>query len=321
MKVIDAAAVERLFSMEDAIEADRLAFQLYSKGACQTPQRVHMTTEDGTGTFLFMPSYCPELGYVSVKNINLFPDNPQKGKPTSYAQILLIDANDGQCAALIDGSAVTRLRTGAVTGVAFAALANPECEKAALFGTGEQAVTQLQALFSVRNPKEVWVCGRNQQKTEEFVRRMEQTYPVTFHTTTDGDLAATDADLIITATTSAQPLFSTDCVKSGCTLSCIGNYHSNQTELPLELFRRVSKVYFDAENAVLEEAGEIIMAMENGQLKKEKLIGEMGDLLSGKLIGRSSSEEIIVFKSVGIGIQDLVAAKTIFQKAGNSAIL
>nr|WP_325245571.1 NAD(P)-binding domain-containing protein [uncultured Oscillibacter sp.] len=315
MRIFDAQQVEQLLTMRDAIEAVRTAFGLQSSGACQTPLRTVLQTPEGDGKFLFMPSYCPELGYVACKNINLFDGNRAAGLPTSFAQILLINGHNGRCEAVLDGDAVTRLRTAGATGAALSALANPNCRKAALFGTGSQAGAQLEAIITACGPEEVAVCGRDPEKTRRFVCRLQDRWPVRLTAVETGAEAVRDADVIVTATSSGEALFPAEAVKSGCTISAIGNYSPDRTELPPELFSRVDRVYVDDVAAAKAEAGDLLLPLSQGYLRSEQIAGELGQLFLGQIPGRTSAEEILVFKSVGIGIQDLVTSLRVYEAA------
>lgn len=315
MRVFDAQQVERLLPIEQAIDAVADAFRLQSSGNCQTPQRTALQTPAGDGTFLFMPSYSPQLGYAACKNINLFQGNRESGLPTSFAQILLIDGRTGRCEALLDGDAVTRLRTASATGAALRALANPGCRKAALFGTGSQAEPQLHAIIAACAPEEIAVYGRDTIRTRQFVRRIQPLVFPRLWAAASGEEAVRDADVIVTATSAASPLFSPEAVKPGCTVSAIGNYSPRQTELPPALFPRVSRVYVDAIDAALAEAGDLLLPLADGLLRREQIIGELGQVLLRQIPRRTAPDEIIVFKSVGIGAQDLVAALRVVQRS------
>ena len=312
MKIIDRNMVFDCFSMKQAIAADEKAFCLLSEEKVIVPQRTVLTA--GKTDFLFMPSYCPELDVVCMKNINLNPENASIQKATSFSKLLLMDAKTGEHLALIDGDAVTALRTGAVAGLAFSRLmSHNKIEKAAVFGTGIQAEMQLEAMFAVAEPKYVSICARNMEKAEAFAEKMEKRHPAKYEVTSQGDDAVRSAGLIMTATSSLKPLFSADAVMAGATICSVGNYSPSGTELPIELPGRISRVYVDSTAAAKTEAGELILAEKEGYWSFEKLTGELGQLCLGLIPGRESEEEIILVKSVGVGVQDLVAAKEIYE--------
>ena len=304
--------------MRDAVEAVKEAFRLFSEGKSEVPIRTNIQAPCHEGAFLFMPSYVAELNTACLKVVNVFPKNIDKGLPTTPAQVLLIDGTNGVVSAVLDGTYVTQLRTGAASGAAFDVLAKKECKKGALIGTGGQAAAQLEAMLSVRNLEEVKVYDLNKERLEEFVKRMNQEMKI-FGTrilaADTSDEAVADADLLICVTPSAKPVFDGNKIKAGATISCVGSYQPHMQEMDPVILTRAEKIYFDSEEAVLSEAGDILIPLENGLITKEDFTGDLGEVLLGKITARENDEEIIVFKTVGIGTQDLLAAKAIYDKA------
>ena len=151
MLLLSRENIKQVFTMKDAIEADKVAFQLFSEGKTDVPLRTQIVSEKQNGTFLFMPSYAPDLDAAALKIINIFPDNIDKGLASAPAQVLLVDGKTGYVSALLDGVTVTQLRTGAASGVAFDVLGRKDAKKGALIGTGGQAATQLEAMICARD--------------------------------------------------------------------------------------------------------------------------------------------------------------------------
>ena len=259
----------------------------------------------------------------AIKIVNVFPKNIEKGIPTTPAQVLLIDGKTGVVISVLDGTYVTQLRTGAASGAAFDVLANPTAKKGALIGTGGQAATQLEAMLAVRDLEEVKVYDINLQRTEEFVEKMNEelaSYGTRIIAAKSSDEAIEDADMIVTVTPSSKPVFDGNKVKAGATVSCVGSYQPHMQEMDSVILQRAGKIYFDSEEAVLSEAGDILIPLADGLITKEDFTGDLGDVLLGKVVGRETEEEIIVFKTVGIGTQDLVTAKHIYDKAVEQGI-
>ena len=142
MLLLSKSDIKKVFSMKDAIEADKLAFQMLEEGNCEVPLRVQIQAKDDKGTFLFMPAYSGALGAAGLKVVNVFPDNTEKGLPTTPAQVFLVDGETGMVSAIMDGTYITQVRTGAASGAAFDLLAKKECEIGALIGTGGQAAAR-----------------------------------------------------------------------------------------------------------------------------------------------------------------------------------
>ena len=318
MLLLSKSDIKKVFSMKDAIEADKLAFQMLEEGNCEVPLRVQIQAKDDKGTFLFMPAYSGALGAAGLKVVNVFPDNTEKGLPTTPAQVFLVDGETGMVSAIMDGTYITQVRTGAASGAAFDLLAKKECEIGALIGTGGQAAAQLEAMLVARKLKEVRVVGRNYDRTVAFVEVMKEElkeYQVQIVAVKTSDEAIENADLIITVTTATEPVFDGTKVKPGATISCVGGYQPHMQEIDPAVLPRTSKIYFDSQTAVLSEAGDILIPLEQGIITEKNFTGNLGDVVRGVLNGRENDEEIIVFKSVGVAVQDLVTAKAIYDKA------
>lgn len=318
MLLLSPTDIRQAFSMNDAIEADKLAFQLFSEGKTDVPLRTQIISEKQNGTFLFMPAYAPDLDAAALKIINIFPDNIDKGLSSAPAQVLLVDGKTGYVNALLDGATVTQLRTGAASGVAFASLGRKDAKTGALIGTGGQAAAQLEAMLCVRALETVFVYDRNPERTKIFAEKMDQElkqYGTKILAAATSNEAIHDADLIITVTPATSPVFDGSKVKAGATVSCVGSYQPHMQEMDPVILERAAKIYFDSEEAVLSEAGDILIPLEEGRITKDDFTGDIGDVLAGKIVGREHPDEIIVFKTVGIAAQDLVTAQKIYERA------
>ena len=318
MLLLSKKDIQQVFTMKDAIEADKIAFKTIVQEKADIPLRTVISAPKYDANFLFMPAYAPELDVASFKNVNIFPKNAQQNLPTAPAQVLLIDGKTGITKAILDGTYVTQLRTGAASGTAFEVLGKKECKIGALIGTGGQAACQLEAMLVARNLEEVRVYSRNQERTEQFVKEMQEelkSYGAKIVAAASSDEAIDNADLIITVTPSTVPVFDGSKVKPGATISCVGAYQHHMQELDPVALTRASKIYFDSKEAVLSEAGDITIPLKEGIITEDDFTGDIGEVLVGKLVGRENDEEIIVFESVGVAIQDLVTAKMIYDKA------
>lgn len=305
--------IEKNVSMIEAIEAVKNAFSLTEKGSIEVPLRTSLTAE--SGTLLFMPAYSPELGVAVLKNVNVFPNNICAGLSTTPATIILIDATTGYTLAVLDGTYVTQLRTGAASGAAFDILGKRICRKGALIGTGGQAEAQLEAMLAARKLSEVSIFSRNREKCAEFVGRVSEKYAsrhITFRCEKSADECVADADLIITATTSNKPVFDGTLIKKGATISCVGTYEPNKHEIDPKLISCADKIFCDSKEAVLKESGDILIPIHQGLISENDICGGLGEVINRTLSGRENDEEIIVFETVGIAAQDLVTSKMIY---------
>ncbi|MCI8665335.1 MAG: ornithine cyclodeaminase family protein [Dorea sp.] len=323
MLLLSREDIKKVFTMRDAIQANKKAFQLLVDGKCNAPLRTNIQAPKQEGCFLFMPAYVEEMDTASLKIVNVFPHNIEQGLPALPAQVMLIDGKTGVVQALMDGIYVTQLRTGAASGAAFDVLAKKECKIGALIGTGGQGEAQLEAMLEARRLEEVRICGLHYDRTKVFVERMQKEmahYGAKLIPVMSSEEAIEDADLVITATPAEKPVFDGEKIKKGATVSCIGSYQHHMQEMSPTLLTRASKIYFDSQEAVLSEAGDILIPLEEGIITKEDFTGDLGNVLKGEVTGRTKEDEIIVFKSVGVAAQDLVAAREIYKRAVKSGI-
>lgn len=317
MLLLSREDIKKVFTTRDAIEADKLAFRSLAEGKVDCPLRTVIGGKYD-GTFLFMPAYAPEIDAAALKVINIFPHNIDNGLMTSPAQVLLIDGKTGYVCALLDGTYVTQLRTGASSGAAFDVLAKKECRKGALIGTGGQAATQLASMLEARKLEEVKVYDLDAERCAQFCRQMQEelaSYGTAITPAASSDECIEDADLIITVTVSAKPVFDGTKVKKGATLSCVGTYEPHKHEMDPAILPRASKIICDSKAAALSETGDLLIPIADGLITEDDILGDLGDVIIGNIPGRESDDEIIVYETVGVAAQDLVTAKAIYDKA------
>ncbi len=316
MLLLNKDDIRKVFSMKDAIETDIECYRLLSEGKFDVPLRA--VINGSHGNFLFMPAYCEEMSAAGLKIVNIMPGNTAKGLPASIGQVLLIDGETGVVKALMDGTYVTALRTAAASGAAFELFGLKNAEVGAVIGTGSQAMCQLEAMLSARPLKEVRVAARNYDKTKAFVQKASEelsAYGAEIIACEDTNEAVKGADLVILVTVSGTPVCSAEYFKPGCTISAVGAYTYDMQELDPAVFGMGPKIYFDSEEAVLSESGDILRPLDEGTLSKDQFTGDIGDHILGKIPGRESDDEIVVFENVGLGALDLLTAVRIYDKA------
>lgn len=304
--------------MRDAIEADKKAFVMQARGQCECPLRSSFTIEKGGGQTLFMPAHVRGLDATGVKIVSVFTGNPLKGKPAVPATMILLDDECGEVQAIIDGTTLTQMRTGALSGAATELLARADASIGALFGTGGQAAYQLLAMLTARRLKEVRVFDVDEKRRSAFVEAQSAVaagFGATLVAAQRPEEAVKDADVITTVTTSTSPVFPSRAVRAGAHVNGIGSYTPAMIELEGELLQRAKVVYADNKAAILAEAGDLTQAIAAGRFGPERITGELGELIDGKKRGRTGDEDITVFKSVGFAALDVVAAQTIYAKA------
>ena len=308
--------IKSVFSMKDAIEADKECYRAFSEGKFDVPQRA--VINGSCGNFLFMPAYSEEMKAAGLKIVNIMPGNPAKGLPASIGQVLLIDGETGEVKAMMDGTYITALRTAAASGAAFDLFGSHDASIGAMIGTGSQAMAQLEAMLSVRSLREVRVAARNIEKTVDFCERAcaELGHFGTEIIAMDDTNAAVDgADLVTLVTVSAAPVCDAEFFKPGSVISAVGAYTYDMQELDPKVFDRCGKIYFDSVEAVLSESGDILRPLDEGTLSRDQFTGDIGDYILGRIPGRESDDEIIVFENVGIGALDLYTASKVYDRA------
>ncbi len=321
MILLTKEEIQSVFTMRDAIEADKECYKQFNEDKFDVPLRTVISGKDGD--FVFMPSYSEAMEAAGVKIVNVMPGNAALGLPGSIGQVLLIDGRTGMITALMDGTYITALRTAAASGAAFDLFGLKDAKIGAIIGTGSQAMCQIEAMLTARPLEEVRVAARNFEKTKVFVEKASEemaSYGAKILACENANDAVDGADLVTLVTVSKTPVCSAEYFKPGCVISAVGSYTRDMQELDPKVFDRCSKIYFDSEEAVLAESGDIIRPLEDGTLRRAQFTGDIGDYILGKIPGRESDDEIIVFENVGIGALDLAAAARIYDKAVNAGI-
>ena len=320
MLILTKDDIKKVFSMKDAISISKDALRMYSSGKSVVPLRSVINIPKQQAQNIFMPAYIDELNVSGVKIVSVFPTNITVDKPSVTATMLLLDGNTGVVMAMMNGTYLTQLRTGALQGAATDILARKDAKIAVLFGTGGQAASQLEAMLKVRNLTEIRVCGNNFERAKRFANAMQYEFS---HVDTKiiaveyGNEAIKDADIITTITTSNTPVFDGTLVKKGAHINALGSYLPHMQELPETIIQRADKIIFDTKEGVLAEAGDIIIPMKAGKVSESDFHGELGEVILNRIQGRENAQEITIFKSVGTAILDVATAYHIYRKSLN----
>ncbi len=318
MLILNADQVRQALPMTQAIEAMKAAYASLSDGKAQVPLRARLPIPPHDALSLLMPAYVqmPSGEALAVKVVSLFPSNPARGLAYIQAAVLLFEAGTGRAVALLEGSSLTAIRTGAASGAAIDLLARRESRVAAIFGAGTQGRTQLEAACAARRLQLVFIYDPDPDKAGAFANEMagRGQIPKDVRVATSAKEAAQQADIICTATTSSTPVFADGDVKAGAHISAVGSYTPDMQEVPAETIKR-AKVVVDSRAAALEEAGDLIQPMRAGLFDASHIHAELGEIVLGRKAGRQTQEEITYFKSVGIAVQDAAAAQIAFHNA------
>jgi len=317
IKILSRDDVARAITMSDAIRAVKKAFIQLSAGKAEVPLRTHISVKKVKGTTLIMPAYLAGSGDLGAKIVSVFPGNKKRRLPTIHALVIVVDEMTGRLLAIMDGTYLTALRTGAASGLATDLLSRKNSRIFAIFGAGVQSRTQLEAVCTVRAVEKVWVYDIKPRAARAFVKEMKirgKPIPENILVASSPRQAIREADIICTATTSYRPVFHDADLKPGVHINGVGSYTPEMREVPPRTVVR-SKVIVDSRSACLAEAGDLIISIEGGLITDKHIHGEIGELAAGRIRGRESEGEITFFKSVGLAIQDVAVAELVLRRA------
>lgn len=314
MLILSHHDVRQALPMREAVEAMKRAFAQLSTGQADVPLRTPIHVPRHNGLTLFMPAYLAADDQMAVKMVSVFNDNPARGLPLIHALVVVIDARTGAPVAAMEGASLTALRTGAASGAATDLLARPDAAVAAVFGAGVQGRTQLEAVCAVRPIREAWVYDGNPQRAQAYAEEMGGQLGIPIHVATNPAEAVRRADVVCTATTSTTPVFDDADVRPGTHINAIGAYTPQMREIPTETVLR-ARVVIDHRTASLAEAGDLLIPIREGRMTEEHIWAELGEIAAGLQPGRQSPDEITLFKSVGVAVQDVAAAAAVLEAA------
>ena len=317
MLYLSANEIREIFSMKEAIESDREAFMIQAAGLAEVPVRTNFNVAEG-GITSFMPALIKKYPRAGIKIVSTYAGNYKKGLPAVSATVLLTDPETGAVNALLDGTELTRMRTGAVSGLATELLANETAEVGALFGTGGQAASQLEAVLTSRPLKEVRVYDTAPERIADFIERAAKTaakFGTMLVSAGSPAEAVAEADVITTVTTSPEPVFDGKLVRAGAHINAVGTFMPHKRELDEYIVRRADKIFIDNREAVMSEAGEFLIPLAAGRFSETMITGELGDLITGRTHGRKSREDITLMITVGFATLDILIALKVYEKA------
>ncbi|MDL1897127.1 hypothetical protein FBQ82_12700 [Anaerolineae bacterium CFX7] len=317
MRILSHRDVEQALTMPQAIEVMQDAFARLANHQATVPLRSQLPVPQHNGVALFMPAYIQGTDALAIKIVNVFGDNAQRGLPLIHAVVVALEAQTGRALALIEGGALTALRTGAGCGAATIALARSDARVGLVFGAGVQARTQLRALCAARQLERVYVYDPAPAKAQAMLAELRARPELSADLRVADDVASAvrAADIISCATTSKQPLFDGNDVQPGAHVNAIGSFTPEARETDDAFIKRCNKIVVDAYSGALAEAGDLIQPMEQGILQESDLYAELGEITSGQKAGRANATEITFFKSVGNAVQDAAIAQALLQRA------
>ena len=311
--ILNREQVYRLLPMSECMALMAEALQSLARGEVVLPLRPLMRLPEHKGLMGLMPSYSAPLHAMGLKVLTIFHGDHGSKHESHKGVVLLFDDEHGGLRAITDAASITAIRTAAVSGVATRLLAREEAHVLALLGSGVQAQTHLEAMCLARNITHVRVWSRNFEHAQRFVQRNTS---ASYHleASEHAQVAVESADLICTVTSSAEPVLKGEWLKPGAHLNVVGSSTPRAREVDTHAMLR-SRLFIDRFESTLNEAGDFLIPKQEGALDDKHIIGELGEVLLGKIAGRKNAEEITLFKSLGLGIEDLAAAQYVYDKA------
>ena len=322
MLILARHDIEALLTMPATIAAVEDSFRRLAAGQVVMAQRIATPIAPHNGLHLSMPAFVAAAdgvtegdGVLSIKVVTIFGDNlPRHGQPTIQGVLLLHDARTGAAVALMDAEHLTAMRTGASAGVATKYLARDDAATVTLFGAGAQAGPQLQAVCAVRPIRRAYVVTRTGRRDAEFCAQMAALLGIEVTPERDVRAAVEAADVICTATDSHTPLFPGEWLRPGVHINAVGAYTRTMRELDGVTMAR-ARVVVDHLPAAMAEAGDVLLAQAEGAISADHVAGSLGQVVTGEIAARTAPDEITVFKSVGLAMQDAVTAAWVYRAA------
>lgn len=310
--------VAGLLVMKELIGEMELGFASLARGEIVQPQRLRIVTSDGGGYGAFMPCYIPGQGMAVKINTN-FPANPGLGLPRIIGTLVLLDTTTGSPLAIMDSAAITAVRTAAASGVAIQHLSREDSVTLGVLGSGTLALPHIQAAASVRNIGRVRVYSPHlETRREEFLRAAWGAVQIPVEIAPPEEVVST-ADILIVCTGAATPVLDGNWLRSGTCVVAVGNATQTSRELDTTTVTR-SRVICDLSKSCLAEAGDLLIPIREGSMTSSHAEHDLGDVLLGREPAVRNADDIVLFKSVGLAFQDLIAARYVYMKAVTSGV-
>ncbi|MBI4494533.1 MAG: ornithine cyclodeaminase family protein [Chloroflexi bacterium] len=312
--LLSRAHLAAALDVPSAIAAVEAGFAEYTSGKIQAPLRQHLEIPEYQGIVLTMPGAAHEARAVGVKIASVFPHNSERGLPRLCSIYLLLDYATGQPLAVMDGSALSAVRTAAASAVATRWLARAEAGVLGIFGTGVQAEGHALALPHVRPIRRVLVLGTSTARSHAFAARLASRLGLPVEAAASAEQLDSESDILVAATTSPTPLFQGAWVRPGTHINAVGAFTPGTREVDAETVRR-AHVVVDTYEGALAEAGDLLIPLDQGLIDRAHLAAELGEVVLGQRPGRRSEDEVTLFKSVGAAFEDVVAARRAYDRA------
>ena len=314
MLVLSEKEVQSLAEVEELIPVLERAHIQYSTGKAVMPVRLVVPLPQIEGRITSMPGYLSEDKALGMKVVTFFPNNLKQNLPQILATVMLFSADTGRTIAAMDGNYITAIRTACVSAMATKALANPESAVLGVLGAGVQARAHIRALTQIRKISEIKIYDIFEASARQLQEALEKEIGVKIDVVQSAREAVLDADLLVTVTTAKEPIVKADWLKPGMHINAVGSHRPDLREIDGATLAS-AKVVVDSREAIMAECGDILLAIQEKAITADSVHAEIGEILAGKKPGRTRSDEITLYKAVGIAIQDVATAHLVYRKA------
>lgn len=314
MLVLSEKEVRGLIDAEELIQALKEAHVQFSTGRAVMPVRLVTPLPEIKGRITSMPAFLSADRALGMKVVTYFPENPKRGLPIILATISLYSPESGRLIAVMDGGYITAIRTACISALATRTLANPQTPVMGLLGAGVQARAHVRVLAKVRRLAKIKVFDLMEGSAQRLKEDLEAEVGVKIEPVASAEEAVRDSDLLVTVTTAKEPILKTEWLKPGVHINAIGSHRPDLREIDGATLGR-AKVVVDAREAIMAECGDILLAIKEGTFSASGIHAEIGEILAGKKPGRTSADEITLYKAVGIAIQDVATAHLVYRRA------
>lgn len=311
--------VRIVLRMPDLIDAMETALAKFSSNEATQPLRTVIEVGLQKAFVGVMPAYIDDPAMLGTKVVSVFGSNAAVGLPTHLATIVLLDPMTGELLAIMDGRYITEARTAAVSAVSVKHLAREDAARMAIIGSGVQARSHLEAIATVRQLDEIRVWSRRVENRTAFAHQMRPRTTAAITIAASAREAVADADVIVLATASREPVVHSGWIADGAHVCAVGACRPDQREMDSQLVAR-GRVFVDSRTGALAEAGDIILPIKEGAIREQHLAGELGEIVIGKIAGRTSPRDVTIFKSLGMAVEDVAAAHLAYVKAAERGL-
>lgn len=319
--VLDRNDVTRLLPMDECIDVMAAVLATVARGNAILPQRPMIRLPDSPNIFALMPAYLGEPKSVGVKVLSVFPINHGTAIDAHQGAVLLFEADHGRLLAILDATTVTAIRTAAVSAVATRLLARDDAEDLAILGAGTQGLMHLHAMSIVRPIRRVRIWSRTTEHARNLAQLARERFDVQAEVASSPEHAVVQSRIVCTTTASPTPVLEGEWLQPGTHINAVGACFPTTRELDTDAVRR-ARLYVDRRESALAEPGDILIPLREGAITTDHIIAEIGELLleGGNHLGRHGANEITLFKSLGLAVEDLAAAHHIYQRAAAEGV-